>query len=98
MSKSVVFEGSILDFSELVLLGALSNVSVVVSNHFVEECLGLVSGSNLHAEVLNDLNDSHALLVKLFFDLALVTLKSIIEFRVFWVLLDGADGSDGSSL
>ena len=82
----------------MVLLGAFSNVSVVVTNHFVEECLGLVSGSNLHAEVLNDLNNSHALLVELFFDFGLVTLKSVIEFRVLWVLLDGADGSDGSSL
>jgi len=38
------------------------------------------------------------LVVEFLLNLGLVRAKSIIEFRVFWVLLDGTDGSDGSSL
>jgi len=38
------------------------------------------------------------LIVKLLLDLLLVLAKGIVELGVFWVLLDGTDGSNGSSL
>jgi len=98
LSKLIVFEGSILDSLELITLGALSNISIVVTNHLVEECFGLIGLSNGEAGALDDLNDGNALVIEFTLNLFLVTGKGFIEFRVFWVLLNGADGSDGCSL
>ena len=78
-----------LDLLELVGLGALGYVSVVVTNHLVEESLGLVGGGNLHALLVNDLDDVSALFVELLFDHGLVNGESIVVLGVFWVLLDG---------
>jgi len=38
------------------------------------------------------------LVVELTFDLFLVGGQGFVELRIFWVLLDGADGSNGGSL
>jgi hypothetical protein len=98
LGELIVFEGSIFNCFDLVLLGALGNVPIVITNHFVKESLGLVSGGNLHALTLNNLDDGHALVVKLTFDLLLVLGETVVELRVFWVLLDSADGSNSGSL
>ena len=45
----IVVKGSIFDDIKLITLGALSNVSVVISDHFVEESFGLIGGGNIHA-------------------------------------------------
>jgi len=44
------------------------------------------------------LNNTDALVVELFFNLLFVGEESVVELLVFWVLLDGTDGSNGSSL
>ena len=49
LGKLIVLEGSVLDGVELITLGALSNVSVVVTDHLVEESFGLIGGGNSHA-------------------------------------------------
>ena len=94
----VVLEGTILDGVELISRGALSNISVIISDHLVEEGFGLIGGGLSHARVLDDFNDSDALVIELLFYLLFVTKESVVELLVFWVLLDGADGTDGSSL
>ena len=98
LGKLIVLEGSVLDGVELITFGALSNVSVVVTDHLVEESFGLIGSGNTHARVLDDINDRDALVVKLLLDLLFVGTESIIEFGVFWVLFDGGDGSNGGSL
>ena len=98
LGKLVVLEGAIFNCVELVLIGALGNVSVVVTNHLVEEGLGLIGGGNLHALVLDDVDDGDALVVKLTLNLLLVGFKSVVELLVLWVLLDGTNGSNGGSL
>ena len=98
MGQLIVFEGTVLDDIKLALLSALGNISIIISNHLVEEGLGLVGGSNLHALVLHNIDNGDALVVELLLDLLLVGGETIIEFLVFWVLLDGADGPNGGSL
>jgi len=94
----IVLEGTILDSVELISGGALSDISVIISDHLVEEGFGLVGGGLSHARVLDDVNDSDALVIELLFYLLFVIKESFVELLVFWVLLDGADGSNGSSL
>jgi len=98
LSKLIVLKGTIFNGIELISLGALGNISVVITNHFVEEGFGLVSGGNLDAISFDSVNNGDALSVKLLFDLLFISTESIVELGVFWVLLDGTDGSNGSSL
>jgi len=98
LGELIVLEGTIFDSLEFVCGGALSNISVIITDHFVEEGLGLISGGNLHAGLLDDLNNTDALLVKLLLDLLLVDRKTLLEFLVFWILLDGTNGSYSGSL
>ena len=49
LGELVVLKSSILDGVELVSLSALCHVSVIVSDHLVEESLGLVGGCHWHA-------------------------------------------------
>jgi hypothetical protein len=98
LGELIVLEGSTFDGLELIRSGTLSNVSVVISNHLVEEGLGFVGAGNLHALIHNDINDSDALFIELSFDLFLVSTKAILELDVLWILLNGTDGPDSSSL
>jgi hypothetical protein len=98
LSELVVLESSLFHRLDLIRLGALSNVSVVVSHHLVEESFGLVGSGNLHAGVLDGVDDLHTLVIELTLNFSLVGLKSRIEFLVFRVLLDGGNGSDSSPL
>jgi hypothetical protein len=98
LSLLVVLESSLFHKVDLVRLSALSNVSIVVSHHLVEESLGLIVGSNLHARVFHSVDDLDALFVQLTLNFLFVDLESRIEFLVFRVLLDGGDGSDSSPL
>jgi len=97
-SHLVVLEGTVLNSLEVLLRCALGNISIVISDHFVKEGFGFISGSNLHAGVLDSPNNSKALIVKFFFDLSLVLGEGVVELLVFWVLLNGGNGSNGSSL
>ena len=98
LSELVVLKGTVLDTFELIGLGALGNVSVVVSDHFVEECLGLIGGGDIHALLLDNINDIDALIVKLLLNLLLVGRETVVELLVLGVLLDGTNGSNGGSL
>jgi len=44
------------------------------------------------------INDGHALIIQLSLNLLLVNLEGLIELLVLWILLNSADGSNGSSL
>jgi hypothetical protein len=98
LCKIVVLEGAIFNSLEFIGLSALSDISIVVSNHFIEESLGLVGGGNLHALVLDNVHDGDALVVKLGFDFLFVSGETIVELLVLWILLDGTDRSNGGSL
>jgi len=98
VGEVVVLEGAVLDGVELLVGGALGYVSVVVADHLVEEGLGLVGAALGHALGLDGLDNSDALLVELSLDLLFVGGEPVVEFLVLWILLDGADGSNGSSL
>ena len=98
LSILVVLEGTILDSFKSVSSGAFCNISIIVTNHLEKECLGLIGLSLSVALILDNSNDSHALVIKLILDPLFVCCECLTEFRVFWVLLNGADGSNGSSL
>ena len=98
LSELVVIKGTVLDLINLIGFGTLGNVSVVVSDHFVEECLGLIGGGDIHALLLDNINDIDALIVKLLLNLLLVGRETVVELLVLGVLLDGTNGSNGGSL
>jgi len=76
----IVIEGTIFDGVKLITLCALSNVSVVITDHFVEESFGFISGGNIHAGILNNIDNIDTLVVKLLLNLFLVSSESIVEF------------------
>jgi hypothetical protein len=76
----IVFKSTILDGIKLITFGALSNVSVIVSNHFVEESFGFISLSLFHALTLDDINNLDALVVELLFNGIFVLRESAVEF------------------
>jgi len=94
----VVLKGTIFDGIKLITGGALSNISVIITDHLVEEGFGLVSGSLGHARVLDNFDNLDALIVEFLLDLLLVLSESCVELLVLWVLLDGTDSSNGGSL
>ena len=98
LSELIVLKSSILDCIKFVSLGTFSNVSVVVTHHLVEESFSLVCCSNSNALTLDDFNNREALVVELALNFSFVNFKSIIELWVFWILLDGTDSSNSSSL
>jgi len=94
LSLLVALEGTALDLLELAVLGGFGDVSVVVTDHLLEEGLGLVILSELEAVILNDLDDLDALSVELLLDLSLVLSEGLAELGVLGVLLNGADSAD----
>ena len=72
--------GLLLDILEELVLGALGNVAVVIANHLVEECLGLIRAVGLEDEVVDHVDDPLAVTLKLFLDLYLVVAESSAEF------------------
>jgi len=98
VSQVVELEGSILHGLKLISLSALSNISIIVADHFLEESLGLVSDSSLHAAVLDNVDDGNALVVELLLDLLLVRSEARVEFGILGVLLDCGDSANSSSL
>ena len=86
-----------LDFLKLDLLGVLSDVSVVVTDHLDEESLGLLSAVSVQDTGVDHINDLLAVLHELLLDLLLVGEESSVELAVLGVLLDGRDGTAGSA-
>ena len=91
--------GLLLDLFKLGVLGVLSDIAVVITDHFHEEGLGLVSAirSLEHARV-DHVNDLLAVSLKLLLDLRFVSEKCSVELGVLRVLLDGGDGAAGGTL
>ena len=82
----------------MISVGAFSNVSVIITDHFVEEGLGLISAGNFHARSFDDVDNFETLVIELLLDLLLVLGESVLELLILWVLLDGTNGPNGSSL
>ena len=98
LGKLVILKSTILDLFQFVGIGAFGNVPIVVSNHLIEEGLGLIGGGDLHAFFFDVFDDRHALFIKFTFDLFLVTLEGFVELLVLWILLNGANSPNGGSL
>ena len=98
LSELIVLESTILDGIKFISLGTFSNVSIVVTHHLVEESFGLISSSDSNALILDNLNNLEALIIKLALDFLFVLSKSIIELLILWILFDGTDSSNSSSL
>ena len=90
--------GLLLDLFKLGVLGVLSDVAVVVTDHLHEESLGLVSAFGLEDAVVDHVNDLLAVSLKLLLDLRFVLEKCSVELGVLRVLLDGGDGAAGGTL
>jgi len=97
-SGLITSESTVLHSFELVALGRLSNISVIVTDHLLEECLRLVILGEAKALILNNVDDLDALVVQFIFDLLLVGLQRIAKLGVLGVLLDGTNGADSASL
>ena len=48
--------------------------------------------------ILDHCDDRHALIIEILLNLLLVGLEGITELLILWVLLDGTDGSNGTSV
>ena len=89
--------GTILNSIKLISFGTLSNISIVVTNHLLEESFGFIGGAFSNAGTFHNFNNGHALSVELLFDLSFVSTKTFIELRVLWILLNSTDSPDGGS-
>ena len=98
VSLLVSFKCTILDLLKFVRSGRLRHISVIVSNHFLEECLRLVVRGKAQALRLDCVDNILALFEQLILNLCLVRLQSFVKLRVFRILLNGADGADRASL
>jgi hypothetical protein len=78
-SELIVLESSVLNGLKVFARGAFSNISVVVSDHLVEEGFGLISGGNLHASALDGVYDSKTLIVQFLLNLLLVFGEGTVE-------------------
>merc|ERR1711957_1056939 len=91
-------KGLLLNLLEVVTLGVLGDVTVVVSDHLDEESLGLSVAGLGEDLVVDHVDDSLAVTLELGLNAGLVSKKGISELGVLGVLLDGGNGSAGSSL
>ena len=82
-----------LDILKKSVLGILSNVTIVVTDHLDEESLGLIRARGLEHAGIDHINNLLAVSGELGFDLALVSEKCRVELGVLRVLLDGGDGA-----
>jgi len=94
----VGLEGGVLGGVEVGALGVLSLVAVVVTDHLDEEALGLPVAGFAEDVLVDDINDTLAVLHELLLDDALVSGEGILELGVLGVLFDGLDGAAGGPL
>jgi hypothetical protein len=94
----VGLEGGVLGGVEVGSLGVLSLVAVVVANHLDEEALGLPFAGFAEDVLVDDINDTLAVLHELLLNDALVAGEGILELGVLRVLLDGLDSAAGGPL
>ena len=93
----VSLESLLLDLLELGVLGALSDVAVVIADHLDEESLGLILAGRAEHLGVDDVDDVLAVSLELGLNGALVGGKSASELGVLRVLLDGGNGSASSA-
>ena len=89
---------ALFNFFHNLLIGWFSNISVVVSNHLIEESFGFIILSKSHAIVLNNIDNFCAIIVKFSLDLLLVSTQCVSKLLILGVLLNGANGPDRTSL
>jgi len=94
----VGLEGSVLGGFEVSALGVLSLVTVVIANHLDEEALGLSFAGFGEDVLVDDINDTLAVLHELLLNDALVSGEGILELGVLRVLFDGLDSAAGGPL
>ena len=99
VSLLVGLVGLVLDILKLSVLGVLSNVTVVVTDHLDEESLGLLGAVTVGENLIVDKSDDLvAVSNELGLDFGFVVKESIVELRVLGVLLDGRDGAASGTL
>lgn len=74
------------------------NISIVITDHFLEESFGFFISSKANTLFLHNVHDDHALIIELILNFLLVFAQCWAELLVLWVLLDGTDGTNSSSL
>ena len=98
VSLVVGLEGVLLDLLHELALGVLGDVSVVVTDHLDEESLWLAVAGLGEDLLVDHLDDHLAVSGQLVLDGGLVGGEGVGVLGVLGVLLDGGNGSAGSSL
>ena len=98
VSLLVGYLGGLLDLLKLGVLGVLSDVTIVVTDHLDEESLGLIAALSVEDAVVDQVDDLLAVRLELFFDAGLVCEKGSVELAVLGVLLNGRDGAASGAL
>jgi hypothetical protein len=70
-------------------LSSLSNIPIVITDHFHKECLGFIFNRLGEHVVLDELDDHFAVAIKSILDLPLVGYEGFSKLGVLWVLLNG---------
>ena len=94
----VGFEGFVLHFLELGILGVLSNVAVVVTDHLDEEGAGFILAIAVHHFGLDDVDYLLAVLGELKLDTLLISGKGSLELLVLGILLNSSNRAAGRAL
>ena len=71
----------------------LSDITIVVTDHFDKEGLGLIGAIGIEDSVVDHVNDFLAIILELFLNLLLVGKKGCVELSVLGVLLNGRDSA-----
>ena len=97
VSLLVGYLGGLLDLLKLGVLGVLSDVTIVVTDHLDEESLGLIGALTAEDAGVDHVNDLLAVSHELGLDLGLVGEKGGIELGVLGVLLDSGNSAASSA-
>ena len=96
-SSLIELLGLVLNLLKDGILGILSNVAVIVTDHLDKEGLGIRSARLGQHLGLNHLNNASAVSSELVLNSGLVGAESSVELAVLGVLFDGTDGSAGGT-
>ena len=88
----------LLDILEGGILGVLSDIAIVITDHLDEESLGLIGAISIEDAVVDHVNDLLAVGLELGLDLSFVGQKGRVKLGVLGVLLDGRDCAACSAL
>ena len=88
----------LLDILEGGILGVLSDIAIVITDHLDEESLGLIGAISIEDAVVDHVNDLLAVSLELLLNVTLVGEEGSVELAVLGVLLDGRDGAASGAL